>query len=85
MTQQRLNHCKVFRIHQERMGALDLMALLKNLLKQMRGGLLFSEIFNQNIFGLYLNLLTCYNEFIKSFKSFSVYYPNISVAVQKRT
>ena len=41
-------------------------ALLKNLLKQMRGRLLSSHIFNKNIF---LDLLTCYNEFYKKDKN----------------
>ena len=46
MTQQCLNHCMVFHIHKiERMPSTEI-ALLKNLLKQMRGGLLSSDIFN---------------------------------------
>ena len=44
---------QLYGIHQEKTDALDLIALLKDLLKQMRGRLLFSDIFNLNIFGPY--------------------------------
>ena len=82
MTHQCLNHCMVFHIHQEKRDALDLTSIAK----EFAQNIFFSDIF------IILDHIKIYVHAINNFiqqsikiKSFSVYYFNISVAVQKRT
>ena len=45
MTQQHLNHCMVFHIHQNRTGALDLNSIAKEFAQTNERRIVFSDIF----------------------------------------
>ena len=71
----------VFHIHKERTCALEINSIANEFAPANERRIVFSDIFN---FGIYLYAIM---NFIKrkNIKSVSVYYSNISLAVQKRT
>ena len=62
MTDQRLNHCMVFHIHQERTDALDLNSIAKAFAQANERQIAFFRHFKKN-FVTILKLLTCYKKY----------------------